>query len=409
VKPRSITALYQTTARAWLTAAALSLLLPPTARAGLWLPLHLALAGAIASAISGAMQNFVLALTATPPPGERLVLAQFALVTAGAASIAIGVPSSTAWLTAAGGTAFVAAMAILGWMLLRSWRRSLTRRHRLPIAAYGAAVAFVLLGGTFGALIGGQIASAELYVRLRHAHMTVNVLGFASLTVVGTLITLLPTVLRVRMPRWRGGIVLAALVAGVALQAFGWLSTWDGAVAAGGISFAAGALGVVWLVTSVLRVERSWAIPGAGVHLIAGVGWFVAGSLGLAGALFDGSAGFDRFRPYFLLAFVAGFLIQVLLGAWAYLLPMQRPGHPADRRRSLAAFELLMPLQVALLNGGLVILILVQAGWLAGQWDDVGTIAAFTGGAFALTKAWLFPLLGRGSVDTERARAIWGG
>jgi nitrite reductase (NO-forming) len=409
VRPRSITALYQTAARAWLTAAAASLLLPPAARAGIWLPLHLALAGAVATAISGAMQNFMLALTATPAPSERLVIAQFTLVTAGAGLLSIGVPTTSAWLVAAGGAAFVAAMAILGWLLLRSWRRSLIRRHRLPMAAYGAAVAFVLIGGSFGALMGGRVLGGEAFLRLRHAHMSANVLGFASLTVVGTLITLLPTVLRVRMPSWRGAAVLASLVVGVVLQLAGWVGAWNGALAAGGLAFAVGAVGVAWLVSSVLRVERAWAIPSSGFHLMAGVAWFVTGSLGLARVLLGGPGGFDRFRSIFLVAFVGGFLIQVLLGAWAYLLPMQRPGHPIDRRRSLAVFELLSPLQVALLNGGLVLLAASEAGWLGDPWGDVGLIAAFAGAGFALTKAWLFPLLGRGPVDTERARAVWGG
>jgi nitrite reductase (NO-forming) len=409
VRPRSVTALYQTAARAWLTAAGMSLLLPPVARGGIWLPLHLALAGAISSAISGAMQNFMLALTATPPPRERLVIAQFGLVTSGAGLIAIGVPTSTASLAAAGGVAFVAAMAILGWMLLRAWRRSLTRRHRLPMSAYGAAVAFVLLGGTFGALMSGRAVGGEAFLRIRHAHMTANVMGFASLTVVGTLITLLPTVLRVRMPPWRGGAVLTSLVAGVALQLAGWLLRWDVALAVGGLAYAAAALGVVWLVSSVLRIERSWAIPASGLHLMAGVAWFVAGSLGLARALIDGPGGFDRFRTVFLVEFVGGFLIQVLLGAWAYLLPMQRPGHPTERRRSLAVFELMAPVQVALLNGGLALVAAYGAGWVGDPWDDVGLIAAFAGGGLALTKAWLFPLIGRGPVETERARAVWGG
>ncbi|MGZ8641765.1 MAG: hypothetical protein ACXWYF_09990, partial [Actinomycetota bacterium] len=62
------TTMYQTVARAWLTLAGLSLLLPPDRRAGIWLPLHLTLAGAVTTAISGAMQNFMLALTATPAP-----------------------------------------------------------------------------------------------------------------------------------------------------------------------------------------------------------------------------------------------------------------------------------------------------------------------------------------------------
>ena len=58
------TALYQSAARVWLTLAALSFLLPVRWRLGLWLPLHLTLAGAVSTAISGAMQNFMLSLTA---------------------------------------------------------------------------------------------------------------------------------------------------------------------------------------------------------------------------------------------------------------------------------------------------------------------------------------------------------
>ncbi len=56
MRPRAITAWYQIAARVWLTLAGLSLLLPAGRRVGIWLPLHLALAGAVATAISGAMQ-----------------------------------------------------------------------------------------------------------------------------------------------------------------------------------------------------------------------------------------------------------------------------------------------------------------------------------------------------------------
>jgi hypothetical protein len=154
IRPRSVTALYQTAARAWLTAAAaLSLALPVSWRLGLWLPLHLTLAGAISTAISGAMQNFMLAMTATPSPPDRLVRSQFVFVNVGVAMIAIGMPTSTRWLTAAGGAAFVGAMAILGWMLRSAWRRSLNRRHVMPIAAYSAAIVFVVIGATLGALM----------------------------------------------------------------------------------------------------------------------------------------------------------------------------------------------------------------------------------------------------------------
>ncbi len=408
MKSRSITALYQTAARAWLTAAGVSLALPFSWRLGLWLPLHLALAGAISTAISGAMQNFMLALTATPSPPERLVQTQFVLVTAGAGAIAIGVPTATPWLTVTGGIAFVGAMGILAWMLRRAWRRALNRRHAMPIAAYAWAIGFVLLGATLGASLGSGVVEGTWYLHLKRAHMTVNVLGWASLTVVGTLITLLPTVLRLRMPSWPGRGVLALLVGGLLAQLLGSDLGWAWMLAAGGIAYAAGALGVVLLVVTVLRTERNWAIPAAAFHMMAAVAWFVVGSLGLALALFDGEAGFDRYRTMFLVAFVGGWLVQVLLGAWSYLLPMARPGHPSDRRRALAVFELAAPLQIVLLNGGLVLMAARAAGWIGDGPGRLGVAAALTGGAIALAKAWWFGTFARGPVLTDRARAVWG-
>jgi nitrite reductase (NO-forming) len=382
--------------------------MPDPWRLGLWLPLHLALAGAISTAISGAMQNFMHALTATPPPAERLVWAQFLLVASGAGLIAIGMPTSTAWLTAAGGIAFIAAMAILGWMLRRAWRRALNRRHPMPIAAYACAISFVLLGAAIGAWLGAGSAPDGEYLELKQAHMTANVLGWASLTVVGTLITLLPTVLRLRMPRWPGRTVLTLLVTGLILQLVGRIGPVTWLLALGGVTYAVGALGLVLLVASVLRAERNWAIPAAALHMMGAVVWFVAGSIGLAAALFDGVAGFDRYRPVFLTAFVGGWLVQVLLGAWSYLLPMATPGHPAERRRSLAAFEVIAPVQVALLNGGLVLVAARGLGWVGPGIGRAGAAAALVAGAIALAKAWMFPLIGRGSVLTDRATAIWG-
>jgi len=49
------------------------------------------------------------------------------------------------------------------------------------------------------------------------------------------------------------------------------------------------------------------------------------------------------------------------------------------------------------------------AGWVGPGVGDLGVILAFSGAALALAKAWLFPMLSLGPVDTERARAVWGG
>jgi nitrite reductase (NO-forming) len=408
MKPRSVTARYQTAARIWFTLAGLSLLLPPADRRGLWLPLHLALAGAASTAISGAMQNFMLALTATPSPPAWITNAQFGLVVGGTAAIAIGMPTGTPWLVGAGGAAFVAAMAILGWMLRRAWRRALNLRHVLPMAAYAAAVLAVLIGGTLGALMGSGVVTGATYIHFQRAHMTMNVLGFVSLTIVGTLVTLLPTALRVRMPPWRGRSVLGLFVGGLLLQLAGWDLAFTPVLAAGGIAYAAGALGLAWFVISVLRIQRRWRPPLAALHMVASAAWFVWGSLGLAWALIHGPAGFDAYRTTFLVAFVGGWVLQVLLGAWAYLLPMARPGHPDERRRMLAAFELAAPIQLVALNGGLALLALRGAGWVGPGAGDLAVVLTAAGATMALAKAWLFPLLGLGPVDTARARAVWG-
>ncbi|MGZ5344209.1 MAG: hypothetical protein ACXWF5_05895, partial [Actinomycetota bacterium] len=98
---------------------------------------------------------------------------------------------------------------------------------------------------------------------------------------------------------------------------------------------------------------------------------------------------------------------QVLLGAWSYLLPMARPGHPTDRRRWLSVFELAAPIQVALLNAGLVLLAGTGVGWVGPGLGRVGAGLAFVGGGIALAKAWLFAAADWPAA-TERARAVWG-
>ncbi|MGZ5297882.1 MAG: hypothetical protein ACXWEZ_13305, partial [Actinomycetota bacterium] len=225
----------------------------------------------------------------------------------------------------------------------------------------------------------------------------------------GTLVTLLPTTLRVRMPRWRGQVALGLFVGGLLVQLLGWGLDLTPMLAAGGIAYAAGSLSLAWLVISVLRVERHWKVPLAGLHMMAAVVWFVFGSTTLAWALVHGPGGFDAYRTTFLVAFVGGWLVQVLLGAWSYLLPNAKPAHPDVRRRWLSAFEMAAPVQLILLNAGLVLMAVRGAGWASHAVGDAGVLMAFTGATVALAKAWLFPILGLGPVDTDRARAVWGG
>jgi len=334
VRPRSILSVYQLAARAWLTAAGLSLLLPASARLGWWLPLHLTLAGAISAAISGAMQNFALTLTSTPAPPIAVVVVQFALVNAGVALLAVGYPAELGAMVVLGGASFVGAMVLLGWVVWRAWRIALNKRHPLPLAMYGAAIAAVLAIGL--------------------------------------------------------GVRLAPVAA------------------VGGFAYALGALGVAWLAARAMSTPRTWPVAIAAKHFVFGVAWFVVGSVALALAVARGLDAFAAFRAPYLVAFVGGWAVQVLLGAWLYLLPMARPGHPDERRRQLTVTELGGRLQLVALNAGLALMALAGAGWVSEAAGAIGLGLALGGGAIALLKAWCFPVLARAPVLTGRIRSVWG-
>lgn len=392
----------------WLSAAGLALLLPEAARAGLWLPLHLALAGAVSVSISGNMLAFVSALTASPDPARVLILAQFALVNLGAALAAAGYPTRHPGLVAWGGGLFAAGIAVLAGDVLGRWRRALFRRHRVPVFLYGTAVACMLAGAGLGAALGsGAIQDPGAFLGLRQAHMTLNVLGWASVTIAGTLVTFLPTVLRVRMPVRHGGVTAAMLAGGVVVLAGGLAARLRPVSVAGALAYWVGAVGLGWMTFRVARAPRRWPISVTAKHLVAGVGWFLGGTTALAANLAVPGGSFDAFREVFLVAFVGGFVIQTLLGAWQYLLPMGRLGHPDERRRFLAAVEYGGNLQVGAVNLGLVLLVLRSAGMAPEPAGAAGAVLALGGGAAALGKAWLFPLLARLPATARRSARLW--
>ncbi|MGZ4114383.1 MAG: hypothetical protein ACXVQT_04810 [Actinomycetota bacterium] len=409
MRPRSVMRTYQTAARAWLSAAVVSLALPAGWRSGIWLPLHLTVAGAVTTAISGAMQNFAATLTATPAAPAAAVAAQLIALTAGVFLIAVGYPFAHPALVAAGGTSFVVAMGLLLWFVTRAWRRALNRRHRVPVAMYAGAVGCVLAGGAIGAALGSRAVGDPLtWLGLRSAHMVLNVLGFVSVTIAATLVTLLPTVLRVQMPRWHGGSTAACLLAGAIVLAVGLGSRRVGVGTAGALLFGLGVAGVLWLVVRVLGVPRTWPIPVTAKHFVAALGWFVVGSIALVDAVARGPFAFVAFREPFLVYFVAGWIVQVLLGAWLYLLPMARPGHPDERRRQLAAGEHGGNHEVVVVKLGVGLLALHAAGWASGAIGRIGAAFALAAGAWALAKAWAFPALARLGVPSVRDRAVWG-
>ena len=407
MRPRALAEFYQTAARAWMSAAILSLLLPADARVGIWLPLHLALAGAASVAICGAMQTFVLAMTSSKSPPDWKQQLQFVLINLGVLLLAIGYPLHAGWLVAVGGAVFVASILILGDIVRVAWFRALNRRHLVPVLFYAGAVCSILAGGVLGALLGSGTVPDSVWFQLRGAHLTLNVLGWVSLTIAGTLITLLPTTLRIRMPAWRGRPSAYLLMTGVAALSLGWALGLHPLQAIGACVFALGALGMGVMVQKVLGTERRWPMPISSKHLLCAFVWFVGASVALAVQALRGTDELIAFRDPFLLAFVAGWMGQALMGAWMFLLPMWRAGHPEERRRSWAAMEMLGGLQLFALNAGLLILVMRVGTTEPGPAAVVGAVMALGAAAMAMVKAWGFRLMAKGPVVNARSRRMW--
>jgi nitrite reductase (NO-forming) len=408
VRPREVTSLFQTTARAWLSLALVSLALPVRWRLGLWLPLHLTLAGAASTAIAGAMPNFVLAMTASAGPSTSVVRIRAGLLAAGVLALATGMVTGWSPLVAIGGTSFAASMAMLGHLVWRAWRTSLVRRRGVLVAGYGIAVGCVLVGATLGGLIGSG-AVVDGVAQVRRAHAVLNVLGFVSLTVLATLVTFVPTLLRVRMPARRSGPAVASSCAGVALLALGAGAGWMVPFAVGGWLLAVGALLTASLAVAALRRPRGSAVPAAAFHVGAGLAWFVVGALGLAVAGVRGPTVLDTERTAFLAVFVAGWNVQVLLGAWIYLVPMATPGHPQERRGWLAVGEVGGRTQVVIANLGIALLLARAEGWVGAPIGMLGAIVALVAAAGALIRVWAFRWLARRlPVSSGRAVYVWG-
>ncbi|MEX2431290.1 MAG: hypothetical protein WD645_05155 [Dehalococcoidia bacterium] len=378
-------------ARAWATAALVAVPIAPTTGLGWWLPVHLALLGAASQAIVGGQLMFSATLGQARGPTRTTTLTQLALLNLAAILIIGGRLWDAPGALAVGAAIFVAVIGWAMWQVRTLWRRSINRRYTTTSTFYLLAGTSLLAGASIGAALGlGMFGDASSYLEHRSLHIALNVLGWAGLTVVGTAMTLLPTVLHVRAPqlasvRWAPWLMFG----GLALFAAGATTAWGWAATAGMLCYAAGLSIFGAYMRRMLGVSRRRRVPTAALHLMAALVWLAITTV----ALIAGSASQDHaaVRDFVVVAGAAGFVFQALLGAWSFLLPSARRAVPEQRRRELVAMEVGGRTQVAAYNLGLVTALL---GLRAGIGPlGAGIIVTWSAGAWAMAKLWGFPLL----------------
>ncbi|HLT15785.1 MAG TPA: hypothetical protein VK007_03705 [Acidimicrobiales bacterium] len=291
---------------------------------GTWLALHLLLAGGVVLAISGVSLMLAVTWSAAPAPADGWAWAQRLLVAAGAAGVAAGRHWDLGDAVVAGaGAAYAAGLATLAVLLVVTVRAGVERRFDAAVAAYVGAVA----AGLGGVAVGVHLAVDGAVLGLRHAHVTLNLLGLVGLVVGGTLPYFAATVGRSRMaahatPR-RLVATDAVLAVGLVLAVAGFAWAHDGLATAGLLAYALGILAVASAMPRPSERTLRWAGPRL-LGLWAGAAWWATAVVALALGAGDGP-GVTMIGPWVTALVVAAYL-QVLWGSLAYLLPMLRGG-----------------------------------------------------------------------------------
>jgi nitrite reductase (NO-forming) len=325
-----------------------------------WLLVHVFLLGAVSTAVLIWSEHFTVALLRARTPDQRWSLTRLALLNAATLAILYGVAAGPWHLAAAGAGVAVAVVLWHAHALISLVRHALPGRFGHVIGWYVCAAGALAAGGVLGGLLVAHVVHGETYERLHAAHAQVNLLGWIGLTVLGTLFTLWPTVLRTRMSERtrrasRAGLPLVA--AGLAVAVAGLVTGWRWVALAGLAAYAAGTLTALVPLADAARRRRPHT--GAAWMLGASVVWFEVAIVADLVIVATRPAGEVAAALAPLLPLVlAGFVVQVLLGSLLHLLPAVLGGGPARFKVNAALLERGWVARLAALNLGVPLLAL---------------------------------------------------
>ncbi len=347
-----------------------------------WLMVHLVLLGALTHSVFVWSQHFANALLKVRPDEARARAQnrRLMLLSAGSLAVFIGVPATWWWLVVAGATVVTAAVAWHGTSLWRMLRDALPGRFRISVWYYVAAACFLPVGAAFGAALAFGLDN-EWHWRTLVAHTMTNLLGWIGLTVVGTLVTFWPTVLRTRMDDRAETFARQALVwfiGSVVVVDAGALAGLKYIAAAGLVGYLASLLwwGRVLVAPLRRRPPREFASASILAALVWGLvalvttGWIV---------LTTPVTGWSRAATLLAVLWAGGFAVQILTGALSYLLPSVLGGGPRVVRAGAAWFDRGTTLRLVVINGALLLFLAPTPVWvkIAAAAFAVVAVAAF--------------------------------
>lgn len=345
-------------AAVWMVAVVAAALLHTALPAPRWLMIHLLLLGAVSHSILVWSKHFADALLHTPQqPNDRPHQSiRLALLNLGTVLVVVGVLTGWWPVTAVGAGAIAAAALWHGAALLRQLRAALPARFAMTVRYYVAAAAMLPVGALLGALMSHGV-DERTHERLLVAHVAVNLLGWLGLTVLGTLVTLWPTMLRTRIAPGAERAATRALPVLLAAVTVTVTAALTGVLPGIALGLALYLVGLGVLAVPFARVARAKppsSFPAWSV--LAGLLWF-AGTLILLTITMVSASTWPQAHERLSAAtpaLAAGFAAQVFLGALSYLMPVALRGGPGAVRAATQVLDRGGPLRIALVNLGLL-------------------------------------------------------
>lgn len=325
-----------------------------------WILVHLLLLGAITNLIFVWSSHFTATLLRLPPESDRKrYLVRVIILNLGVISVIVGKIQELKYLMTFGAAAVITSACLHARSIQIQISKALPTRFKKIPRFYIASALFLVLGGVLGGVL-SQDPKGELKYRFLVAHYSANIFGWIGITVAGTLITLIPTMLRTQLPELaekRGyksfpwliisvltidsgallGIRLITLI-GILSYLCAWLLILSPHLRfvlqkQSPFSFTSTICAIIWLFITLINL---------GIDIARGDSWQ---------AISDGAESL-----VYMLAI--GFALQIGLGALSYLIPVVLGGGPANARQNVEKSERFKRVRLITLNLGLVLLVL---------------------------------------------------
>lgn len=323
---------------------------------GRWLAVHFFTLGVLTNLILALSDHFARTLTRQPGDAPS---AQLVVVNAGAIAVFVGVANGRPWWVAVGATA-ISATVVASYRRLRRLRRTaLAPRFGWVVRMYERAHGAFLHGALLGALVGTGVLGGRWVGAVRTAHLHVNILGWAGITLLATIVFFGPTIARTRIEEGADLRAARALrlgttglsVAILALVATGFAGVAGQVargVAASGLAVFASSVTIVCVpvIRSALRstAPERWSV-------LAVAAWFVP--IAWSDVVLVGAGGW-RFLEPIGAGMLLGVLAQSIVAAGGYIAPRLLHLDPAT---ALPRTEALAAVRAATWNVGTLLVV----------------------------------------------------